>query len=153
MAVNILRIRNNQNLFIVNRYSTISCIKDKSVATCADVNHLFLMFENLALTLAKKRCEWECNKTNISENCCVFPFVKTSGYHLKVFVFKSNKIQIYQTTIVENHLRRYYVRITSMNKSKSRQIMVPFCKRIKMIKKTSSNQSCGGDRQCKMVLF
>ena len=29
----------------------------------------------------------------------------------------------------------------------------PFCKRIKMIKKTSSNQSCGRDREYKMVRF
>ena len=85
-----LRIRNNQNIFIVNRYSSISCIKDKSIATCANVVRLLLLFENLRLTLAKKRCEWECNKTIISETFCVFPFVKTSGYHLKVFIFKLN---------------------------------------------------------------
>ena len=105
----IQRIRNNHNLFLANRYYSISCIKDKSIATCADVNRLLLMFENLGLTLAKKRCEWECNKTIISENFCVFPFVKTSGYHLKVFVFKLNQIHICQTTIVENA----YVDITS----------------------------------------
>ena len=128
MAVYILRIRNNQNLFIANRYSSISCIKDKSVATCADFARLLLMFENLTLTLAKEHCEWECNKMIISENFCVFPFVKTSGYHLKVFVFKSNQIQICQTTIVENHLRRYYVRMNSMSKSKSWQIMVHFAR-------------------------
>ena len=29
----------------------------------------------------------------------------------------------------------------------------PFCKRIKMINKTSSNQSCGRDRECKMERF
>ena len=109
---------NNQNLFVANRYSSISCIKDKSIATCADVIRLLLMFENLRLTLAKKRCEWECNKTIISENVCVFPFVKTSDYHLKVFVFKLDQIHICQTTIVEKHLRRYYVRMNSMSKSK-----------------------------------
>ena len=86
------------------------------------------MIENLTLTLAKKRCEWECNKTIISENFCVFPFVKTSGYPLKVFVFKSNQIQICQTTIVEKHLSRYYVRMNSMSKSKSMQIMVHFAR-------------------------
>ena len=56
--------------------------KDKSIAACADVTGLLLMFENLRLALAKKRCERECDKTIISENVCVFPFVKTSGYHL-----------------------------------------------------------------------
>ena len=55
----------------------------------------------------------------ISEIFCVFPFVKTYGYHLKVFVFKSNQIQIFQTTIVEKHLCQYYVRMGSMSKSKS----------------------------------
>ena len=58
----------------------------------------------------------------ISENFCVFPFVKISSYHLIVFVFKLNQIYIYQTTIVEKHLRRYYVRMNSMSKSKSWQI-------------------------------
>ena len=120
----ILRIRNNQNLFVANRYSSISCIKDKSIATCADVIRLLLMFENLRLTLAKKRCEWECNNTIISENFCVFPFAKTWGYHFKVFVFKLNQINICQTTTVKKHLRRYYVRMNSMSKSKSWQIMV-----------------------------
>ena len=92
--------------FVANRYSSISCIKDQSIATCADVTRLLLMFEKLRLTLAKKRCEWECNKTIISENFCVFfLFLKTSGYHLKVFVFKLNQIHICQTTIVERHLR------------------------------------------------
>ena len=128
MAVYIQRIRNNQNLFIANSCSSISCIKDKSVATCMVVTRQLLIFENLTLTLAKKRCEWECNKTIISENFFVFPFVKTSGYHLKVFVFKSNQIQICQTTIVENHLRRYYVRMNSMSKSKSWQILVHFAR-------------------------
>ena len=112
--------------FAANRYSSISCTKDKSIATCADVIRLLLMFGHLSLTLAKKRCEWECNKTIISENFCVFPFVKTSGYHLKVFVFKLNQIYICQTTIVEKHLRRYNVRMNSMRKSKSWQIMVHF---------------------------
>ena len=129
LAVYILRIRNNQNLFAANRYSSISCIKYKSFATCADVTRLLLMFENLRLTLAKKRCQWECNKTIISENVCVFAFVKISGYHLKVFVFKLNQIHICQTTIIAKHLRRYYVRMNSMSKSKSWQIMVHFARR------------------------
>ena len=128
MDVYILRIWNNQNLFIANRYSSISCIKDKSVATCTDITHLLLMFENLTLTLAKKRCEWECNKRLFLKPFVFFPFVKTSGYHLKVFVFKSNQIQICQTTIVENHLRGYYVRMDSMSKSKSWQIMGHFAR-------------------------
>ena len=121
-------IRNNQNLFIANRYSSISCIKDKSIDTCADITRLLLMFENLRLTLAKNCCEWECNKTIISENVCVFPFVETSGYHLKVFVFKLNQIHIYQMTIIEKYLRRYYVRMNSMSKSKLWQIMVHFAR-------------------------
>ena len=122
----ILRIKNNQNIFVANRYSSIGCIKDKSIATCADVIRLLLMFENLRLTLAKRRCEWERNKTIISENFCVFSFVKTSGYHLNVFVFKLNQIHICQTTIVEKRLRRYYVRMNSMRKSKSWQIIIHF---------------------------
>ena len=123
-----IRIRNNQNIFIANIYTLISCIRDKSIATCADVTRLLLMFENLRLTLAKKRCEWECNKTIISENFCIFPFVKTSGYHLKGFVFKLNQSHISQTTIVEKHFRQYYVRMNSMCKSKSWQIMVHLAK-------------------------
>ena len=111
------------------------------------------MFENLRLTLAKKRCEWECKKTIISENFCVFPFVKISGYHLMVFIFKLNQIYIYQTTIFEKHLRRYYVRMNSTSKSKSWQIIVHFARGKKIIKKTSSNQSCGRDRECEMVHF
>ena len=128
MAIYILRIRNNQNIFIANRYSSISCIKDKIVVKCADVTRLLLMFENFTLTLAKKRCKWECHITIISENFFVFSFVKTSGYHLKVFVFKSNQSQICQTTIVKNHLRRNYVIIKCMSKSKSWQIIVHFAK-------------------------
>ena len=50
------------------------------MATYADVTRLLLLFENLRLTLAKKRCEWECNKTIISETFCVFIFVKTYNY-------------------------------------------------------------------------
>ena len=66
----------------------MSCIKDKGIPTCEDVTCLLLMFENLRLTLGKKPCEWKCDKMIISENFCVFPFVKTSGYNLKVFIFK-----------------------------------------------------------------
>ena len=80
---------------------------------------MLLMLENLRLTLRKKQCELESNITIISENFCVFPFVKTSGYHLKVFVFKLNQIYVCKTTIVEKHLHRYYVRMNSMSKSKS----------------------------------
>ena len=115
-----------------------------------DVTRLLLLFENLKLTLAKKRCEWECNKTIISETFCVFPFVKTSGYHLKVYVLKLNQIHMCQTTIVEKHLRQYNFKMNSMSKSKSWTM----CKRIKkMIKKASSNQSFGRDGECKMVRF
>ena len=140
--------KDHECLFVANRYSSTNCIKDKSIWTCADVTHLFLMFENLRLTLAKKRCECECNKTIISENFCVFPFVKTLGFYLKVFAFKLNQNHICQTTIIEKHLRRYYVRMNSMRANHG-----PICKRIKMIKRTSSNQSCGRDRECKMVRF
>ena len=108
--------------------SSISCIKDKGIATCADDIRLCFMFENLRLTLPKKRCAWECNKTVISENFCVFPFLKTSGYHLKVFVFKLNQIHICQTTIVEKHLRLYYARMNTMSISKSWQIMTHFAR-------------------------
>ena len=111
------------------------------------------MFENLKLTLAIKLYEWDGNKTIISENFCVCPFVKTSGYDLKVFVFKSNQIHICQTKVVEKHLRRYNVRMNSMSKSKTRQNHGLFCKRINMIKKTSSYRSCGRDRECKIVRF
>ena len=54
----------------------------------------------------------------LSENFCVFSFVKTSSYHLKVFIFKLNQIHICEAPIVEKHLRQYYVRMNSMNKSK-----------------------------------
>ena len=67
--------KDNQNLFVANRYSSISYIKDKNIATRADVT---------TLTLAKKRCEWECNKTISSKNFCVFTFVKTSGYRFQI---------------------------------------------------------------------
>ena len=40
-----------------------------------------------------------------------------------------------------------------MSKSKSWQIMVHFARGKKMIKKTSSNQSCGKDSEYKMVRF
>ena len=89
------------------------------------------MFENLSLTLAKKRCAWECNKTIISENFCGFPFVKTSGYHLKVFVFKLNQNHICQTTIVEKTLTS----ILRQNEQHEQiEILAnhgPFCERIK----------------------
>ena len=64
----------------------------------------------------------------IFEKFCVFPFVKISGYHLKVFAFKLNQIHICQTTINEKHFGRYNVRMNSMSKSKSWQIMVPFAR-------------------------
>ena len=68
--------QDNQNIFVANRYSAISCIKEKSIATCADVTHLSLMFENLRLALAKKRCEWECNKTIISKTFVYFHLLR-----------------------------------------------------------------------------
>ena len=65
----------------------------------------------------------------ISENFCVFPFVKTSGYHLKVFVFKLNQIHICQTTIVEKHLCQYYVRINEQHEQiKTMTNHDPFCR-------------------------
>ena len=91
--------------------------------------HPSFIAENLRLALAKKRCEWECDRTIISETFYgFFQFVKTSGYHLKVFVFKLNQIHICQTTIVEKHLRRYYARMNSMSKFKSWQSMVNFAR-------------------------
>ena len=130
-------IRSNQNIFVANRYSSISCIKDKSIVTFANDTRLLLMFENLRVTLAKKRCEWECNRLFLlirlfPKTFAFFPFVKTSGYSLyllKVFVFKLNQIHICQTTIVEKkNLRRYYVKMNSMSKSNSWQIMVHFAR-------------------------
>ena len=89
------------------------------------------MFENLRLTLAKKRCKWECNKTIISEHFCGFPFVKTSDFHLKVFVFTLNQIHICQTTIVEKTLTS----ILRQNEQHEQIEIIanhgPFCKRIK----------------------
>ena len=46
----------SQSFYCIS-YSSISCIKDRSIVTCANVTRLLLMFENLTLTLAKKRCE------------------------------------------------------------------------------------------------
>ena len=87
------------------------------------------MFENLRLTLAKKRCERECNKTMISENFYVFPFVKTFGYHLKVFVFKLN-----QFTFVGRQLLKILTSILRQNEQHEQiEIMAnhgPFRKRI-----------------------
>ena len=77
----------------------------------------------------------------------------SDGYHLKVFVLKLSQIHICQTKIVEKHLRRYYVRMNSMSKAKFKANHGPFCKRIKMIKKTSSNKPCVRDSECKMVRF
>ena len=40
----------------------------------------------LRLTFAKKRCEWQCNKTTYSETFCVFPLVKeTKSVTMKIF--------------------------------------------------------------------
>ena len=90
-------------MFLLPTDTPYSCIKDKNIMTCANVTCLLLLFENLRLTLAKKRCEWECNKTIISETFCVLPLGKTSGYHLKVFVFKLKQVYICQMTVVEKH--------------------------------------------------
>ena len=89
------------------------------------------MFENLGLTLAEKRCELECNKTFISENFCVFPLVKISGYHLKVFVFKLNQIHICQTTIVEKTLTSILRQNEQHEQIETMSNDGPFCKRIK----------------------
>ena len=68
-----------------------------------------------------------------------FSFVKTSGYHLKVFVFKLNQIHICQTTIAEKH----FTSILPQNEQHEQiEIMAnhgPFCKRIKNDKETSSH--------------
>ena len=71
-----------------------------------------------------------------------------------MFVFKSNQIHICQTTIVE---KKTLTSILRQNEQHEQiEIMAnhgPFCKRIKMIKKLSSNQLCGRDSECKMVRF
>ena len=70
---------------------------------------MFLMFENLGLTLAKKRCEWECNKTIISENFCVFHLLRHLATTLKCLL--SNWIKL---TFVGRHLlKNAYVDIAS----------------------------------------
>ena len=92
---------------------------------------LLLMFENLTLTLAKKHCEWECNKTIISENVCVFPFVKTPGYHLKVFCFQiESNLNLSDDNCCET--------LTSILRQNEQHEQIetlanhgPFCKRIK----------------------
>ena len=89
------------------------------------------MFENLRLTLAKKRCEWECNETIIYENFCVFSFVKTSGYHLKVFVFKLNQIHFCQTTIVEKTFTSILRQNEQHEQIETMANHGPFCKSIK----------------------
>ena len=67
----------------------------------------------------------------IFKNFCVFPFVKTSDYHLNVFVFKSNQIHICQTTIVEKTLTS----ILRQNEQHEQIEIIPnhgpFCRRIK----------------------
>ena len=88
------------------------------------------MLENLRLTSAKKRSEWECNKTIVSENVCVFSFVKISGYHLKVFVFKLNLITFVRRQLLKNT----YVILCQNEQHEQIEIMAnhgPFCKRIK----------------------
>ena len=74
----------------------------------------------------------------ISEIVCVFPFHKTSGYNIKVFVFKLNQIHICQTTIVEKHLKHSILRQNEQHEEI--EIMAnngPFCKRIKNDKENS----------------
>ena len=120
-----------------NGYLMVKFLSKKELATCADVIRIRLMFENLRLTFAKKRCEWECNKTIISENVCVFPFVKTSCYHLKVFVFKSNQIYVCRIkfTFVRRQLLKTLASILRQNEQHEQiEIMAnhgSFCKRIK----------------------
>ena len=111
------------------------------------------MFENLRLTLAKNAASGSVIKRLFLKTFVFFPFVKTSGYHLKVFIFKLNQIHICQTTIVEKQLRRYYVGI---KKHEQIEIMAnhgPFYKRIKKYKENIIKYSCGRDRECKMVRF
>ena len=58
---------------------TPQSVKEKtkvSSATCADVTRLLFMFENLRLTLAKKHCEWERNKTIISKTFVFFHLLR-----------------------------------------------------------------------------
>ena len=61
----------------------------------------------------------------ISENFCVFPSVKTSSYHFKVFVFKLNQIHICQTQLLKNtYVDEQHEQIEIMAHHG------PFCKRI-----------------------
>ena len=84
-------------------------IKDKSIATYADVIRLLVMFENLRLALAKKRCDGSVIKRVFLKKLGVFPFFKTSGDHLKVFVFKLNQFTFVRRPLLKNS----YVDITS----------------------------------------
>ena len=96
----------------------------------------------------KERCKWECNKTIISETFCVFPLVKTSGYHLKAFVLKLTKIYMCRKTLTSV--------LRQIEQHEQIKIMAnhgPLCKRIKNDKEISSNQPCGRDSECKMVRF
>ena len=128
MALYNLRIRNNKKSFHCQQILLYQLHKRQKYGDMRGCHVLLLLFENLRLTLTKKHCQWECNKTIIFETICVFPFGKTSGYHLKVFVYKLNQIRICQTTIVEKHLRQNYVRMNSMSKLKSWQSMVHFAR-------------------------
>ena len=62
---------------------------------------------------------------------CVFLFVKTSGYHLKVFVFKMNQIHICQTKIVEKTLKSILRQNEQHEQIEFMANHGPFCKRIK----------------------
>ena len=70
-----------------------------------------------------------------------------------MFVFKLNQIHICQTAIVEKTLTSILRQNELHEQIETMANHGPFCRRIKMIKKTSSNQSCGRDRECKMVRF
>ena len=43
-----------KSFFFANRYSSISCIKDKSIAICADVTSLLLMFKKFKTDVSKE---------------------------------------------------------------------------------------------------
>ena len=60
-----------------------------------------------------------------SKTLRVFPSVKSSGYQLKVFVFKLKLSHNCQMTIGEKHLRQCSVRMNSMSKSQLWQTTVP----------------------------
>ena len=63
---------NSKSFLSPTNSSSISCIKDKSIASSVNVTRLLLLFENLRLALAKKRCECECKNDYFFNLMCFF---------------------------------------------------------------------------------